>query len=303
MGECPCITAITAVMISFIILPALHTNKTTGEIILDSNSQNTGIEEVTEVRDNLSDIEEVENTALAATVKESVPDHTPQSLIAHAGGAIYGHKYTNSLEALDETYSKGTRFIELDLDWTSDGEMVLIHDWEYMSILLFGKSGQLTLQEYSSKENLLGLTHLTFFELIDWLEEHKDTIIITDIKTDNIKALKYIADEFPEYIQNFIPQVYNIEEYHKVVSLGYPYIMLTLYKVFLTDKEVLNFCKDNPEIYAIVMPEVRGYTKLPSKIKELSKDKIKVYVHTVNEVSEHKKLIKNGVFGIYTDYF
>ena len=50
-------------------------------------------------------------------------------LIAHAGGAVYGYRLTNSLEALDRAWEAGFRFIELDFQRTSDGEIVLIHDW------------------------------------------------------------------------------------------------------------------------------------------------------------------------------
>jgi arylsulfatase A-like enzyme len=52
------------------------------------------------------------------------------AFVAHAGGGIKGRSYTNSLEALDENYRRGFRFFELDFNWTSDNQLVCIHDWE-----------------------------------------------------------------------------------------------------------------------------------------------------------------------------
>lgn len=49
--------------------------------------------------------------------------------IAHAGGAVQGKTYTNSLEALNASYKKGFRLFELDIIKTSDGEFVAAHNW------------------------------------------------------------------------------------------------------------------------------------------------------------------------------
>ena len=49
--------------------------------------------------------------------------------IAHAGGQFNGATYTNSLEALDQNYEAGFRAFEIDLSFTSDGELVCLHDW------------------------------------------------------------------------------------------------------------------------------------------------------------------------------
>jgi phosphoglycerol transferase MdoB-like AlkP superfamily enzyme len=48
--------------------------------------------------------------------------------IAHAGGMIDDHTYTNSLEALNMSYDKGFRLFELDILRTSDSMFVTAHD-------------------------------------------------------------------------------------------------------------------------------------------------------------------------------
>lgn len=48
------------------------------------------------------------------------------------------------------------------------------------------------------------------------------------------------------------------------------------------------------------MPIELGYTELPVRLEEVN---IPTYVHTVNDLYIFEELNKNGVFGIYTDYF
>ena len=54
----------------------------------------------------------------------------PSRFIAHAGGEIEGHTYTNSLEAMDQAYDNGFRLFELDIIKTRDGHFVAEHDWK-----------------------------------------------------------------------------------------------------------------------------------------------------------------------------
>lgn len=49
--------------------------------------------------------------------------------IAHAGGGIENIKYTNSLEAINQSISLGFKIIEIDLKETLDNKFVGVHDW------------------------------------------------------------------------------------------------------------------------------------------------------------------------------
>ena len=55
------------------------------------------------------------------------------NVIAHAGGGIDGNIYTDSLEALNQSYQNETRLFDIDLRFTSDDEIVLRHDWTQVS--------------------------------------------------------------------------------------------------------------------------------------------------------------------------
>ena len=117
--------------------------------------------------------------------KESQNEKVPlDRLIAHAGGEVYGIRITNSLQALDNSYEKGFRFFELDFEWTSDGVPVILHDWGnanwFFNIKYSTKAH--TYKEFKNLKPILGLKIMDLKDLSNWLENHKDAYIITDVK-------------------------------------------------------------------------------------------------------------------------
>ena len=48
--------------------------------------------------------------------------------ICHSLGSVYGHKYMNCPQVAYGQYEDGYRYFEVDLDRTSDGHMILVHD-------------------------------------------------------------------------------------------------------------------------------------------------------------------------------
>ncbi|GAB6085717.1 glycerophosphodiester phosphodiesterase family protein [Alkaliphilus crotonatoxidans] len=224
----------------------------------------------------------------------------PQPLVAHAGGAIYGFRYTNSLEALDTAYKNGFRLIELDFNWTRDGQPVLIHDWGQMVSRIFpGARGVLSLEEFKTMPTLFGLTPMSLADLSAWLERHPDAFIITDVKEDNARTLAWIKHYYPEMAKQVIPQIYSFDEYSRVKNFGYENIILTLYRMNTTEEEVISFAVNNP-LFALTIPLERDLSTLPQALNELG---IPTYVHTVNDLWAYESLRDLGVYGIYTDYF
>ena len=226
----------------------------------------------------------------------------PPIVIAHAGGAIKKMTYTNSLEALSANYDKGFRFFEIDLSWTSDGELVAIHDWEGTLQTNFLDSEKY-LPPFNKKEFLKlqmksGLTQLSLEDVLRWARTKEDAYIITDAKNDNIKVLLEINKKFAEWKQHVIPQVYNYMEYEKASLLGYPQVILTIYRMKIDPIELLTFAlRESP--FAVTMPWQAAQSGLAF---DLYRNNIRVYAHTVNEFNHFLKLKRVGVFGVYTDY-
>ena len=221
--------------------------------------------------------------------------------IAHAGGGIGNLSYTNSRDALDANYLRGHRFFEIDLNWTSDGQLVLIHDWQGAFRDLFPKSkiaGTPSLDEFLQLRMKDDLTPMSFSGLVDWLHAHPGVWIVTDVKDDNLRALKKISEEYPQAVDRIIPQVYAFEEYEPVWDMGFRNIILTLYVKNYPDDRVLAFAQSHRP-FGITMWAERAMGGLP---KELERMKIPVFAHTINSPAEQKKLEANGVSGFYTDF-
>ncbi len=222
----------------------------------------------------------------------------PEKLISHAGGEIEGLYYTNSKEAIDRSFENGYKFIELDFEWTTDGDLVLIHEWKEKVEELFSEEPKMySTDEFKSFNMIKGLTQMSLEDLAEWLHEHKDVYIVTDIKSDNIEALKLIKKGYPDLIERFIPQIYKLDEFIPVQGLGYNNIILTLYASSYPDEELIDFIKRH-EIFAITMPAERAKTELPAKLKS---ENIFVYAHTINDPELRKELEEKGVDGFYTD--
>jgi Glycerophosphoryl diester phosphodiesterase len=221
------------------------------------------------------------------------------NLIAHACGAYNGIAYTNSLNALESNYEKGFRVFEVDFSLTSDKEVVLFHDGEMTVKDLFGSDEmKYTREKFIKAKTKYNLDLMDMDILSNWLEEHKDAYVIIDYKNDGTQILKSICEKYGEMLQRFYVQIYAFEEYSNIKRMGFEKIILTLYKASYSDEDIMKFVGDN-DVYAVTMPVYRAESGLPMKLKKIN---VKVFAHTVNSKEKYRKLLANGVYGIYTDY-
>jgi len=209
-------------------------------------------------------------------------------LVAHAGGGINNIVYANSREALDYNYSKGLRFFEIDFDWTRDGELVLIHYWgkDTLERLFNVEAKVYSLKEFKSFKMISDMTQMALVDLIGWLEKHKDAYVVTDVKSDNIKALGMISGKYPGFKKRFIPQIYKYEEYNAVKKMGFENIIFTLYVMNYPDREVIDFLKTR-KVSALTIWHYRVNKDFMAALKGLG---VFVYAHTVNDPEAEKSL-------------
>jgi glycerophosphoryl diester phosphodiesterase len=101
--------------------------------------------------------------------------------IAHAGGQIEGHNYTNSLEALNLSYKKGFRMFELDIIKTSDNTFVAAHDWnKWKKITSFSGNIPPNREEFLRTRIYGKYTSMDISMINDWFKSHKDAVLVTD---------------------------------------------------------------------------------------------------------------------------
>lgn len=241
----------------------------------------------------------LENDLLKNLVENS-PALTEKNLylVAHAGGGIDGMTYTNSKAALDNSYKNGIRLMELDFEWTTDGQLVVLHSWDGFVNKFFNVDVKKYYYDEFEKFTMInGYTHLTPDRMAKWMEDHPDGYIVTDIKGNNIKGLGYLRFTYPHLIDRIIPQIYKFDEYETVKELGYQNIILTLYMMG-NKEEVLDFMYLD-ELLAVTIPQATASTDLALKLSERG---IFVYTHTINDLNEVLNLKNNGVKGFYTDW-
>jgi len=222
--------------------------------------------------------------------------------ITHAAGTIDGMNGSNSLEALQQAYDAGCRYVEIDFQFTADGELACIHDWyrQYTSAILADGTA-LTLEEFKACRIYDRYTPLWLGSLADFMTDHPDLYIITDIKTDNPRAASLIGERYPGLTDRFIIQIYDGSEYDAVRDAGFDHIIYTLYMLDWNSKtDTAALCR-----YAAGHP-LLGYTfsyelcSVEGYVDGMLQAGVPLYIHTVNG-DDQQQYFDMGITGIYTD--
>jgi hypothetical protein len=217
-----------------------------------------------------------------------------ERLVAHAGGAVQGLAYTNSREALDSHYAEGYRVFELDFHWTSDGRLVVVHDWTEMSTRFGVKPHVFSYGEFLSARRLDGLHQLTFEDLCQWLVTHRDAFVVTDTKSSNFRFLHYLQTNAGFILPQLIVQIYRISELQAARQLGTRAVWLSVYKASYPCWALRRISG----VDAFVIP-----VELYPRYRELVlTGKAHFYVHSVRAESVDEAFRRMpGVYGIYVD--
>ena len=233
--------------------------------------------------------------------------------IIHAGGYVTDPdgnvlSYTNTLDSLYNCYEQGNRISEFDLMRTSDGKIVCAHDSEEDDEWAYGvkdagtKDEPPTQAEFMSAKFEGTLSTMSFDDLADFMADHGDFYIVTDVKDDNIGICTQIRQEYPWLVNNVIVQIYHSDEYDQIRELGFDYIIYTLYNTteeelqpdtlaeFIASHDLagVTFWEDFPEQYADSFDTLTGMG-------------VPLFVHTVNDKEKMKFYFAAGMTGIYTD--
>ena len=238
-----------------------------------------------------------------------------QPLIAHGLGEVGGKNVLNCLEAFEENYAAGIRVFEVDLRMTSDGHVVLRHDWRAKMQEGVSETSIPTLEEFLAAPISGKYTPLSFRDLLYLMEQHPDICIITDTKFVNeeevTRQFRAMLDDAYEtgltylfgrmVIQIYTPLMFKVADhlYH------FPYYIFTLYNSDFDGTEdsfrqQAVFCQENG-IMGITMSDYWWTDNAPDYYPIASWRGIRIYVHTVNDADRANSLLASGVSGIYTD--
>ncbi len=238
--------------------------------------------------------------------------HDEHAMVAHALGTVEGRTETNSKEAFTESYEAGQRVFEADFTLTSDGFLVVRHDFEQISYYNLeqvpGKNPVMDHETFMKSKIKYLYTHLDAAALCGLLASHPDAYLITDTKNADEKTVKRqfellceaIEKTDPSLYERFIIQIYS-EEMLGYVKSVHPFgnFIFTLYQLADPDYEqIALFCAEN----GIEVMTVSSERFSPSLAETFHSRGVKVYVHTVNRADSLALMAGYGADGFYSDY-
>jgi hypothetical protein len=217
-----------------------------------------------------------------------------QRLVAHAGGAVNGIAYTNSREALDTHYAAGFRVFELDFEWTSDGQPVMVHDWAKTSWFAGLPTHVFSYAEFTSARRRDGLHSMTFNDVRAWLLAHGDAFVVTDTKASNARLLAWLGANGREILPQLIVQIYRMAELPAARRLQPRAVWLTVYRYGYPGWALERISA----VDAFVIP-VDSY---PRYRKVILAGRVRFYVHAVpaSAIDETYRRCP-GIYGMYVD--
>lgn len=220
--------------------------------------------------------------------------------IAHAGGAIEGHTYTNSLEAMNLSYKKGFRLFELDIIKTADNSFVAAHDWKHWASQS-GYTGDEApdLKTFMGRKILGKYTPMDMESINSWFASHPDAILVTDKTNDATGFSQQFVDK-----QRLMMELFSWQAVTEGIQAG-------IRSAMPTDRLLRGFTE--ADVSALIE---RGVTAVASTRRLIEQDKalvhnivragIKIYAFHVNvdlgKDEAHVVCNENRYFfGMYAD--
>lgn len=215
--------------------------------------------------------------------------------IAHGCGIIDSTKYTNSLEAFYNSYSKGFRKIEIDLSVTRDNHIFGSHDLDLFKEITNYKFNDIINYTYITKSKILEKYHIICdFEIFDLLNKFEDVIIVTD-KITNYILLKH----YSKYVDRLYVEVPTYFHYFKSKQHGMTNILLSI----KTNKDligVLKFLSKGNTLFGIVIGSKLFYSN-KTQLKKIFNLNTNIYVTGIKDKLSMKLAFCKYVSGFYID--
>jgi len=223
-------------------------------------------------------------------------------IFAHRGASGYAPE--NTLTAIKKAIEMKADGIEIDIQLTKDGKIVVMHDWKVdrtVYDLDFDYIRSLDAGQWFTKD-FIGEVVPTLEEVLDILPN--DMMLNIEIKDtarkhSNIEEkMLEVLKKYPEKFDNIIVSSFHHDKIRKLQELE-PKLKLAL----LTDSEFIEiekYLSTNGLNSYSYHPEINLISK--EDVEILHKKGIKVFVWTVNKEEDLAYLIKLGVDGVITNY-
>jgi glycerophosphoryl diester phosphodiesterase len=236
-------------------------------------------------------------------------------IVAHASGGSELGDYPNAMESLDRWYAAGVRYFEFDLQWTSDRQLVGLHDWGStfrrwfdiralpwrwrLSLCLRPRHG-IPSALFAQLPMRGGLSPIRPEALAAWLARHPDAWLVTDIKRGNAQALCELAEKLGDYRRQVLAQVFTRAEITLARSLDYGQVGWANYGPKLS---LSKLARQLPGQALDVIVLDQATLKQPAcnaPLESLRSAGFEIWVFTVNDPDRVRSL-PPAVSGIITD--
>jgi glycerophosphoryl diester phosphodiesterase len=217
-----------------------------------------------------------------------------RQLIAHAAGAIDGHVYTNSMEALEQAVANGFRLIELDFRKTSDGHLVAVHHWaQFRRFIKHEDTADtpLSLAEFKQARIHGRYTPLTAQDVSAFFMAHPELILVTDKSNDFSELLEV----FP-FHERLIIEVFGFANYKKALEAGVQRPMLSI----SGRQRYLDFVNKHGVQYVALA--VNDAIKRAEVLRDWKQQGISIFAYTSNDEAFVSDAVPDFISAVYTDH-
>lgn len=220
--------------------------------------------------------------------------------IAHAGGAIDGYRYTNSLDALEESYHQGFRYFELDLIYTKDNQLVASHDWNLWSEMTGCQEKNITKKHFLEHKIYEEYSPLTMDEINIWFGEHEDAVLVTDKINSPSKMLSFF-----NFKDRLLMELFTFEAIDEAQKCGVDFMLSEGLLASIKGDKLEYFIRNNIKKLAVnrnLIDESNEYKKLFLSCKEKG---IKVYAFGLDPYNYTEEYVFHNemqyFYGMYAD--
>ena len=221
----------------------------------------------------------------------------PAVFIAHGGGAIDGRTYTDSLEAVVSSISRGYRMIELDLLVTTDGFLVAAHDWKSFRQRT-GRSPEaitdqpLSLAEFRSKAIDGRYTPLDEVAIRRLFRKHRDLILVTDMIRDFPRLVRALP-----FQERVIVEVFSPQDVSSAKASGVVNPMLSINNL----EASLGMVLGQPVRHVAL--SINSLRRCPGAARKIVESGRRVFLFTTDDATLMARHVGTHVSAFYSDYW
>jgi glycerophosphoryl diester phosphodiesterase len=250
--------------------------------------------------------------------------YTQYHFIAHGGGGLDGKTYSNSLEAMNNSYENGLRVYDIDLDYTKDSILVCCHSWlenlEQSGVPMMesknfvDRNGHtqhhinarpLDYKTFKSRKVYRQYTPMSSKDLLLFMLSHSDVYVAPDMKADVVSSYQYLVDRARELkadsvLDRIIVNVYDYDIYNQIMKI-YPFKNTTARQHHVHPNnyyELAKFCISN-HIHVV---NISSCYVNDEGAKLLMSKGIHLYVAVVDYHSDMEKFKEQGYSGACTNW-